>query len=160
MNETDYFLNSGSDMIRYECVSLSHPNFTQDYHLVRNAFDGLSVEIEGQTVDFEYCPMRVDHEARKEDMDYGVKIILGDVGELIEPEMRRIIAANALDIKPNAVFYEIADGSVIRQASLEVSAVQVVPEGASLELKPPSANNRSVGKVYTLEQFKGLRAFL
>jgi hypothetical protein len=43
----EFFLGSGAHVARYDCLEISHPNFSQVYRLVRNAPAGLRVSQEG-----------------------------------------------------------------------------------------------------------------
>lgn len=39
----EYFLNSNSNIVELELITITHPNFIQDYNLVRNAYEGVIV---------------------------------------------------------------------------------------------------------------------
>lgn len=46
----EFFLGSGPDVARYECLAISHPNFSQTYRIVRNAPAGLVVNHDGDPI--------------------------------------------------------------------------------------------------------------
>jgi hypothetical protein len=98
---TEYFLNSGSDIVQLELLEISHPNFTKIYRIVRNAINGIDVTLEDlSTQHFDYYPLRVTANHNKADLDYGFKIDLGDLGEVLPKELDSISDAGGFGVKP------------------------------------------------------------
>ena len=67
---SDYFLNSRASVVQLELVELTHPNFTQPYRIVRNAADGITVDLSPSelAVPFTYYPARVEQLGARDDL--------------------------------------------------------------------------------------------
>lgn len=162
---TEFFLNSSSSVAKLETLEIYHPNFSKPYRLVRNAVDGITASIEtGEMVVFDYYPMRITATGTSDDLDTGVRIDLGDLGELLPSEFDAVAAAGGFGIKPILKYREyrsdnlnfVLNGPIV----LEVRTFSFKREGASFEAKAPSLNINKTGEVYTFDRFPMLRGFL
>lgn len=87
---SEFFLATSADVIQYEMLQISHPDFSQDYYLTRNAPDQLDAG--GQI--WTYCPMTIEPSGTRNDLDFSITITLGDVGTIIQTELEAVRAAD------------------------------------------------------------------
>lgn len=162
---SQYFLSSSPAIAELDCIEISHANFSTTYRLVRNATNGVSVTHEGPAGPFtyDYYPMRLLPLGSSTDLDQGVKITLGDVGELIAKEIDRVQAANNMSTRPVLKYrtYRSDDLTVplFGPALLEVRTITSTKEGSLLEATAPYLNITRTGIIYTVKDFSPLRAF-
>lgn len=161
----EFFLNSKSSVVHLETIEISHPNFTKVYRVVRNATEGITVTLEtSDVVEFEYYPLMIESVGVKDDLDQGIRITLGDLGEVLPKELDEIVANSGFGIKPVVKYrvYRSDDLSrpVFGPVNLEVSNFAFTSEGATFEAAAPSININKTGEIYTLERFPMLRGVL
>lgn len=162
---SNYFLNTSPAIVELDCIEISHPKFSTTYRLVRNATAGVTVTHEGPTGPFfyEYYPMQLKPLGSQTDLDQGIQLTLGDVGQLIKAEIRAVNAANARAERPRLNYrtYQSDDLSVplFGPAVLEVRTITSNKEGSLLEAQAPYLNITRTGKIYKVEDFSMLRAF-
>lgn len=161
----DYFLNSDRSVVRLETIEFSHPAFTQTYRRVRNAREGVTVTLEtGAAAVFDYYPMALTEMGDQADLDTGVRVDFGDLGELLPREVDAVYAANQMDVKPKVVYraYRSDDLTqpLIGPLHLEATTFSHRREGASFAASAPYVNNTKTGETYNLTRFRMLRGFL
>lgn len=162
---TEYFLNAPASVIQYECLEITHPNFTTTYYRVRNAADGITVTHEdGSVIDYSYFPARIRSKGARDDLDVIYNIDLGDLGEIFPLEMDAVATANGFGTKPTIKFrtYRSDDLAVpmFGPLTLEIVRFSHSEEGVSFEAKAPELNINKTGESYTLDRFPALRGFL
>lgn len=162
---SEFFLNSSADIIQYECIELSHPNFTQIYRIVRNNAYGLTVTLETtDVVTFDYYPLRITPSETTDNLDFNFQIEFGDTGEVIPNEIEAVIAADGFATKPTLKYrtYRSDDLSapLVGPLVLEIQQFAINKTGCIFEAKAPSANINSTGKRYSIDKFPSLRFFL
>lgn len=161
----EFFLNSLSSVVQIETLVISHPDFSKDYLVVRNAVAGLSAKLEtGATANFEYYPLRITGSGTRDNLDFGLKIDFGDLGETIPQELDRVAQANNFETTPTVVYrtYRSDDleAPLFGPLYLEIVTINMAKEGATFEAKAPSLNINKTGEIYSLERFPMLRSFL
>ncbi len=162
---SNYFLNTSPAIVELDCIEISHPNFSTTYRLVRNAVAGVSVTHEGPAgpFDYEYYPMQLKPLGSQTDLDQGIQITLGDVGQLIKAEIAAVNAANGRRERPVLKYrtYQSDDLAVplFGPAIMEVRSITSNKEGSLLECQAPYLNITRTGKIYTVKDFSMLRAF-
>lgn len=159
-----YFLNSNRNVVRLDLVEISHPAFTQVYRRVRNARDGVAVTLEDGTVgQFDYYPMAITELGDSADLDNGVRIDFGDLGEVLPRELDAAYAADLMLVKPQILYraYRSDDLSkpMVGPLRLVATTFSFKREGASFEARAPYVNNTNTGELYTITRFPGLRGF-
>lgn len=162
---SEFFLNSAASVVKLETLEISHPNFTRVYRIVRNAVAGITARIEtGEEVDFEYLPMRITSTGASDDLDNGVRVDLGDLGEILPVELDRVAASSGFSVKPVVKYREYRSDDLINVLNgpvvLEVRTFSFKREGSSFEAKAPSLNINKTGELYTFDRFPMLRGFL
>lgn len=160
-----YFLRSARDVVQLDLIEFSHPAFTQVYRRVRNARDGIMVTLEtGAQAFFDWYPMAITDMGSSSDLDNGVRIDFGDLGELLPRELDAVYNADAMATKPVVIYrcYRSDDLSapLIGPLRLEATNFSFKREGASFEAAAPYVNINRTGETYNLTQFFTLRGFV
>lgn len=161
----EFFLNAKAELIQFECVEISHPNFSKVYRFVRNHTDGLTVTLEtAAVVTFDYVPIKISQNEMVDDLDYGFKLELGDVGELLPLELDRIAANDGFMVKPTLKYrtHRSDDLATVMfgPINLEVTELAFNKTGVVFEAKAPELNTNKTGEIYTISRFPTLRDFL
>lgn len=161
----EFFLNAKAELIQFECVEISHPNFSKVYRFVRNNTDGLTVTLEtAATATFDYVPIKISQNEMVDDLDYGFKFELGDVGELLPLELDRIAANDGFLIKPVLKYRTYRSDNLANvmfgPIVLEVTELSFNKTGVVFDAKAPELNTSRTGEIYTIARFPGLRDFL
>ena len=167
---SEYFLASSSSIVQLELLDVIHPNFTKVYRIVRNAIDGVDVTLEpgppgnGAVVHYDYYPLRITSLGHKDNLDSGLKIELGDLGQVLPLELDAVAAAGGFEIKPT-VIYRTYRSDDLTQPLFGPLTLQIVEftfnkEGAMFEAKAPSLNVTQTGETYSIARFPMLRGFI
>lgn len=162
----DFFLNSKSSVVQLELLSISHPNFSKTYRIVRNAKDGVTVTHEdGGVFFYEGAACKIRPHGARDDLDHYLEITFGDLGELIPKEMDLVMAApGGMQIKPT-VRYRVYRSDQLTSPlhgplTLEVASFSFNKEGASFEARAPALNLTRTGQIYSMVRFPMLRGFI
>lgn len=162
---SEFFLNSKSSVVQLELLEIYHPDFTQTYRVVRNCTDGVTVTLENATVEtFDYYPLKITSTGSREDLDFGLQIDFGDLGEVLPVELDAVSSAAGYGTKPTITYraYRSDDltAPMLGPYELEVTSFNFNREGASFEAKAPSLNVNTTGELYKIERFPMLKGFL
>ncbi len=162
---SEFFLASRANVIQLELIEFSHPNFTKTYRIVRNSPDGVTVDLSPSetAVNFDYFPARFQSLGSRDDLDSGLRIDIGDVGEVVPGEINAVAAAGGFRTKPVVRYWAFRSDNlaspIFGPISLEVPSVSMTEEGASLEARAPAMNATRTGDRYTLDRFPMQRGF-
>lgn len=161
----EYFLNSSRRVTELELIEFSHPSFTQTYRRVRNHRDGVTVTLETEVeADFAWYPMQITALSDQANLDTGVRIDFGDLGEILPLELDAVYADDAMDVKPTVIYrsYRSDDLSapLVGPLRLEATTFSFTREGASFEATAPYVNLNKTGETYNLTRFYMLRGFV
>lgn len=163
---SEYFLNSRSNVVQLELVELTHPNFTQAYRIVRNAADGVTVNLSPSElgVPFTYYPARVEQLGARDDLDSAIRMDLGDLGEVVPTEIDAVAEAGGFMTKPAVRYWTYRSDELTAPMfgpiSLEVPSISFNEDGASFEARAPSLNSTKTGERLTLDLIPMQRGFL
>lgn len=166
---SEFFLSSASSVVQLELLEISHPAFPT-LRVVRNQRPGVSVTLEtGETAWFDYYPLLIRSTGTRDNLEFGIKVDLGDLGRLIPDLIDRVVAADAARTRPVVLYRtyrsdELAVpplyGRLVGPVKLQLPALTMKQEGAAFEAKAPSLNLNRTGETYNLDRFPMLRAFL
>ena len=164
-NLSEYFLGSSANVVQYELVDFVHDSFTKAYYIVRNNSDGLTVTLEnGEQRKYEYYPLRINPTNISTDLDYGVSVTLGDLGDIVPMEMENVAKSEYSHIKPNIIYrtYRSDDLSrpIFGPVKLEVNTITSNHEGSVIEAAAPVISTLRTGERYSITNFPSLRGFL
>lgn len=163
---SEYFLNSRSSIVQLELVEITHPNFTQPYRIVRNATDGVTVDLAPSelAVPFIYYPAKVEQLGARDDLDASIRVDLGEVGELVPNEMDQVREAGGFMTKPALRYWTFRSDQlttpIFGPIHLEVPNFSFNEQGTSFEARAPSLNSTKTGERLTLDRIPMQRGFL
>lgn len=165
MSLIDFFLNSNSDVIQYETLEISHPNFSKVYRLNRNGPNQLTVTLEtAAVVTFDRYPLIISNSGSFDNLDNSLKIELGDLGEIVPLELDLVKINNGFLTKPTLTYrvYRSDDLSspLYGPIVFEITAFNQTASGSNFEAKPPALNITKTGAIYSIDNFPGLGAFV
>lgn len=102
--------------------------------------------------------------ASRADLDYGIGVDLGDLGELIPDEIDLARAAGTLGIKPTVIsrVYRSDDltSPMFGPVRLEAKDISMTRLGATFEAGAPSLNLTRTGERQTTDRFVMLRGLI
>lgn len=163
-----YFLNSASSVVQLETLEINHPAFSKVYYIVRNKIDGLvgAVDENGVAKNYDYYPLRISYLGVRDNLDAGLKIEVGDLGEVLPLEIDRVASAEeaiGFTVKPTVVYrtYRHDDLSKVLYGPLvlEIREFSFTKDGAMFEAKAPALNLNQTGETYNINRFPMLRGF-
>ncbi len=165
MSYSEFFLKSSGSVVQLECLEISHSAFTKTYRVVRNATNGITVRYEdGVLYAHTYYPLQVQSLGARGDLDQGLQINLGDLGEVLPTELDAVTSANGFGEKPIVKYRTFRSDDLnsilFGPLVLEVKTFSFNREGSTFEAKAPSLNINKTGELYKIDRFSMLRGFL
>ena len=164
MSLSEYFLNSASNIVQIEAIQISHSSFSQDYRIVRNYIDGVTLRVDGQDKFFEYYPLKISQVGVRDDLDFGLSVDLGDLGEIIPEEIDNVMSNNNFSEKPILKYWAFRSDNLINPIEgpidLEITSVSSEKRMSSLVAVAPFLNVNITGQTYKLDDFPMLVGFL
>lgn len=163
---SDFFLNSKSNVVQLELLSISHPAFSKTYRVVRNAVNGVTVTHEDNSVfDYEYYPCKIKPHGARDDLDHYLEITFGDLGEILPVEMDAVMAyPGGLQIKPTVKYRVYRSDQLTAPLYgpliLEVASFSFDRQGCTFEARAPALNLTRTGQIYSIARFPPLRGFI
>lgn len=162
---SQFFLGSAPSVRQFDCLEITHPNFTTTYRIVRNATRGVSVTHEGPAGPFAYTyyPCTIKPVGNTSDMGQSLAVTLGDLGTIIQKEIAVLTAANKMNIRPVVKFRTYRSDDLTQPMFgplvLEISTITCAEEGNTFEAHAPRINSTRTGNLYTRDQFPMLAGF-
>lgn len=163
--QSDFFLKSNRSVIQFELIEISHPQLSKTYYLCRNHRDGVTVTLEDSSSQFfEYRPLSIKASGARDNLDTGITISLGDLGELIPQELDNIDAADNFKTYPICTYRTYASTDLttplVGPFKFEVASISADEKGSTMDAKAPGLNVNSTGELYRIDRFPMLRGFL
>lgn len=162
--EIDFYLGAPASVTELETLEISHPSFSQTFYLTFSDADGFYANDEnGIKRFFQYLPMSLKGSTLTTDLDYGVGVTLGDLGDLIHKELDRVEVAETWNIHPKVIHRtyrsDRLDVPMRGAIELEIGDYTYNQEGFSFEARAPDVKSPGTGILYTLERFSIMLAF-
>ena len=163
---TDFFLNTEPTVYRIETLEISHSDFTQTYYIQYSRPGSVTLTLEGGGGDqsFTYFPLRIRPNGSSNDLDSGISIQIGDLGQTIPDEIAEVRAQDGLGEKPLVKYrvYRSDDTSAPAYGPLtfEITGVNSSAEGSSIDARARALNLNRTGERYTIDRFPMLAGFL
>lgn len=159
-----FLLDARTDVAQIATLSLTHPSFSQDYHLTSNHPDGFTGTLEdASVVDFEPCPLDIRWRGEQNDTVQSLRVRIGDVGEIIATEIDNLRADDSMDIRPVARFrlWRDDDYSAPMRVypALEIRETTRDRRGAVFQATARRINDKGTGERFTNARFPMLRGF-
>jgi len=162
--QIDFYLNSKSQVLQYDTLELSHPQFTQTYRIVRNNRVGAMLGVAGVLQQFVYCPFRMERSTVEASLSQSIKITLADLGSIVQTELISVMRNEGYLIRPTVIVRcyrsDVPMEPIYGPVSLIASDITMTREGSAFTIQPPEVSNKRTGMIYTLEDYPGLRGFL
>lgn len=164
----EFFLGSRSNIFQIELFELSHPDFTQTYRVARNPpdQDAVTVDLSPSELDIEfiYYPAKVKQKGSRGDLDFGIEVNLGDVGEIIPSEIDAVAEAGGFLTKPALRYWAFRSDDlaepIFGPITLEVPQFAINATGASFEARAPQLNANKTGERISLDRFPMQRGLI
>lgn len=168
MSEAEYFFSASRSVSRIEGLAISHPSFSMDRFIVRNPNPWMQRQVlghgDGTVQEYEYLPLRLKPKDSRGDLDFGMRVDLGDLGEIIPDELQRVIDAGTSHIRPTVIYRawrsDKLNAPMIGPIVMQADEITRTRDGASFDAIAPYLNLTRTGEAYTLERFPMLRGFL
>ena len=162
---SEFFLKSKSNVVELECLQISHPSFSKFYRIVRNATNGVIVTHEdGIPYQYEYYPLSITKLGSRGDLDQGLRISFGDLGEIIPLEIDSVSSENTFGIKPIVQYRSFRSDNLnsvmFGPLNLEIKSFSFTREGSTFEASAPQLNVNKTGELYKIDRFYPLRGLL
>ena len=159
-----YFLNSKSNVIQYETIQIKHPNFVgtlnNSYWIVRNNSEGLTAILEpdapgnGATVTFDYYPLQISLGETRDNLDFNLEIVLGDLGEVLPTELANVLAADDMHTKPIFRYRTFRSDDLTQPlygpVELEIRTFNFDKRGVTFKAEARKFNRRGTGLLYRI----------
>lgn len=162
---SEFFLGSTRSVVRLELLEISHPAFLGTYRKVRNSRQPVTVTLEtGASATFDYLPARIRLNGVRDDLDAGISVDFGELGDIIGVEIDRIDLFVLNYVRPKVIYREYRSDDLTQPLSgpftLEIRKIAQNAEGATFEAAAPRLNDSQTGEIYRLDRFPMLRGFL
>jgi len=162
---TDFFLNSRRSVVQLELLEIIHPSFSETFRICRNARAGVTVTYEDSTTHFHrFVPCGITKKGARSNLDTGIQVSLGDLGETIVKELDRVENDDSYAVKPivNYRVYKSTDLANVLMGpfKFEVGPISYNNKGSTFEAAAPGLNFSKTGELYTIDRFPMLRGFL
>lgn len=162
---SEFFLASKRNVVQLDVIKLEHPSFSQTFRFVRNS----SLPITTDEGTYTYLPMRLKQKGIKDDLDFGLEITLGDLGDKLANEVYNLEADSNADpdtgyaIKPILTYYQyrsdVLSTPLLGPIPLEMRNFTYSKQGSTFVVSAPQLNIGRTGEVYSLDRFPMLRGF-
>lgn len=160
----EFFLDGPSRVAQLDLLEISHPSFSKTYRIVRNKVGGVTATVDGEPQVFNYYPLRVTGKGDRNDLDYGLRIDLGDLGEIIPQEMDRVAADESFGTRPTVRYWTFRSDDLTAPmfgpVTLQVSQFPMTRMGTSFDAMAPSLNANRTGELYLISRFPMLKGTL
>lgn len=160
----EFFLDCPARIVQLELIEISHPNFSQVYRIVRNKVGGVTATIDGSPQPFIYYPLRITGKGDRNDLDYGLQIDLGDLGDIVSAEIDNVAAADGFGTKPTLRYWTFRSDDMTSPlfgpVTLTIPALPMTNVGTSFEAVAPSLNSNRTGEMYLISRFPTLKGTL
>lgn len=162
---TEFFLNSLSAVAKLELIEIAHPDFSQTFYICRNRIAGVTVTLDGATVQaFGYYPLSIKPLGVNDDMEQGFSVTVGDAGTVLPAELAAIDAADSFETKPTFRYWAYKSDDLTQPfegpVRLEINEVTQNEEGFTFEARAPGFDVNKTGELYRIDRFPMLRGVL
>lgn len=162
---TLFYLSCPRSVYRVECLEIWHPALPSGiYRFTYSDIDGVTVTHEdGQKHYYQYCPMSVKPLSRRTDLQTGMEVTVGDIGDGIPELLNKIEAAGGMDEPAVCVYrsYRSDKLNTVIDGPLEYGIDQISrdEEASTFEVRGRPMNYSGTGRYYDLDEFQ-LRGFI
>lgn len=165
-NYVDFFFGASQSSAELQTLEISQPSFSQVWRLQCHYREGFWARLEtGEQVFFQYVPMRLRPLEERANLDFGLTVTLGDLGEILPEEIQRARAAGTLRTNPPTVKYRAyrtdnVEAPMFGPVTLQARQIVRGEEGAKFNATAPEANANKTGILYRSDVYPMLQGFL
>lgn len=146
-----------------ECVEISHSKWSSVQRFVTNSNLNLVLKHEdSQSFEYVFAPLNISKTAESGNLDQGLNIKIGDVGELIPDLIDLILDDEDIELpKVNYRAYFIGqyDSPVVVARALDLESITRDWKGSECEVVAPGLNDNGNGEVYSASTDPSLISF-
>ncbi len=163
--ETDFYFAAPASTAGIETLEISQVSFSQVWYLQFHYRLGLWARLESaERVFFQYVPIRLRKLEETGNLDFGLTVTLGDLGEILPDEIQRAREAGTLRTHRPRVVYRVysSDGleaPMVGPIVLEAREISRTNDGAQFNAKAPELNISKTGELYTTDRIPMLLGF-
>lgn len=160
MSDLANFLLGGEvSECRVDLITLTHPNFSQDY-ILQNAIvsgDNFTVPNHGQ-IDVDYFPFRVRELTANNVLTRGIDIEIGDISEIITREIKNLDMFDGYLEQPSVTWHQYRSGDLTKPlfSTEAFSLIRTSRQrrSTSIEARSGEINASRSGERYLLTRFR------
>lgn len=162
----DFFFGAPLSTAELLTLQISQPDFSKVWYFQVHFREGFWAGLEsGEQVFFEYVPFALKLLEDRGNLDFGMTVTLGDLGEILPDEIQRAREAGSLRTSPPRVVYrsyrsDDMDRPMFGPVVLQARTITRSPEGSQFDATAPQVNVSKTGRVYRSDEFPMLRGFL
>ena len=162
----DFFFGAPQSAAELQTLEISQPSFTQVWRVQSHYREGLWARLEtGDLAYFVYVPMRLKPLEERGNLDFGLTVTLGDLGEILPDEIQRARTAGTLRSDPPTVRYRAyrtddLEKPMFGPVSLQARQISRNEDGAKFNATAPEANANKTGILYRTDSYPMLLGFL
>jgi len=164
--EADFYFAAPASTTGIETLEISQVSFSQVWYLQFSYRLGMWARLEnGEQAFFQCVPMRLRKLEETGNLDFGLTVTLGDLGEILPDEIQRAREAGTLRTHRPRVVYRVyrsddLEAPMVGPIVLQAREIARTNEGAQFNAKAPELNVSKTGELYTTDRFPMLLGFL
>ncbi|CAB3680490.1 DUF1833 family protein [Achromobacter kerstersii] len=162
----DFYFGAPQSMAELETVEISQPSFSQVWRIQSHYREGFWARLEsGELVFWQYVPMQLRPLGDRGNLDFGISVTLGDLGEILPDEINRARQAGTLRTIPPTVRYRAyrsddLESPMVGPITLQAWKITRNRDGAQFDSTAPQANATKTGMLYRTDLFPMLLGYL
>lgn len=162
----DFFFGAPQSAAELQTLEISQPSFSQIWRIQSHYREGFWARLEtGEQVFFQYVPMRLKPLEERANLDFGLTVTFGDLGEILPDEIERARSAGTLKTSPPLVKFRAYRSDNLEEpmfgpVSLQARQIVRLEDGAKFNARAPEANANKTGSIYRSDAFPMLQGFL
>lgn len=162
----DFYFGAPQSTAELETMEISQPSFSQVWRIQSHYREGFWARLEsGELVFWQYVPMRLRSLGDRGNLDFGISVTLGDLGEILPEEIERARRAGTLRTIPPTVRYRVyrsddLESPMVGPITLQARKIVRSRDGAQFDSTAPQANITKTGMLYRTDLFPTLLGYL
>lgn len=162
----DFYFGADQSVAEINTLEISQVSFSQVWRLQNHYRHGLWARLEtGERVFWQYVPVAIKALEERGNLDYGIAVTLGDLGEILPDEIERARAAGTMRSDPPTVIQRTyrsddLEAPMFGPIVLEAREVGRIDIGAQFNATAPELNVSKTGEAYESDRFVMLLGLL
>ncbi len=162
----DFYFGAPQSTSELQTLEISQPSFSQVWRIQSHYREGFQARLEsGELIFWEYVPMLMRPLGDRGNLDFGISVTLGDLGEILPDEIERARQAGTLRTIPPTVRYRAyrsddLESPMVGPITLQARKITRNRDGAQFDSTAPQANVTRTGMLYRTDLFPMLMGYL